>query len=799
MKQLAELAALATDPTSAVTVQHVLRACALVRDTLGADDAYVVRAGDPYFVRLGSDVPPTEYEIKQKGYYLIWRELAANPQVAVGGVRVRGRLVQGPVDLRPGARPTHLACILPGYESNSDLLIVSGAWPQGISADHITFVTVARPLLAALLNRLLDAERQERQRRQLRVLVDVASAFSEARQTDTVLTAIATAVAKASGFDWVTIVLFDENLERVVAHVQNIARYSDTETAAALATRSEALEQWLVDARWMRETGRPILIPDVFAADEDRSPGSDRKRYSETFAEGLRRYYERAHILSTGVFPVWFQDRLLGSMFFSASTRHAFDAEEVEFLTALVAQAAASIGGLRLHEELRRANDSLAHLATHDVLTGLPNRALFMERLTAAVSGALAGGRGGAVLFLDLDGFKRINDALGHDVGDAVLRTLAGRLRASLPADALAARLGGDEFAVLLPAGPRPTPGRTAEAAARRILAALREPVALEGVRLPVTASIGISLFPSDGADATTILRNADVAMYAAKAVGRNTYRRYTSAMAARVAARLEDEKLLRTALDRGELTAHYQPVVGLAGSRILTMEALARWPQPDGRVLGPAAFIPLAEDLGLIHRLGGQVLHQACAQAAAWREAGLPPVRVAVNLSPRQLQGGDLLPLVERALAHAGLEPDALELEITEGAVLEEASGAVETLTRLRQLGVHLALDDFGTGYASLAHLRSLPVTTLKIDARFVRSVPEEPRSTAILEAVVALAHRLGLLVVAEGVETEAQRETLRALGCDAFQGYLFSPPLPAAEATALLRARAGDAVQAA
>lgn len=527
LDQLAQLVTANPANTGAAPVAH---ACDLVRQALSADDASIIRAGDPNFVRLGSDADPATYEIKQKGYYLIWQALATNPALAAGGVRVANRLVEHASPLYPGFQPTHLACILPGYESNSDLLVVRGSWPDGLTADQIAFVTIARPLLATLVAGVLDAERRARQHRQLGLFADVATAFSEARQMDGVLAAIATAAAKAAGFDFASIALFDESLERVVDRATNLNRFSKTATAAEFWTQDEAA--WAVTLQHMDRTGRPVLAPNVFTADWTQLGGlppdvpPDHPEV-QAYIANLLRFYERSHILSTAMFPIRFQERTLGIIFFSDTTPHAFDADEVDLLTALVAQAAAGIGGMRLHEELCRANASLAFMAGHDPLTSLPNRRLFAERIEQSLA-TLTDGEGAALLYLDLDGFKLVNDRLGHEVGDQVLQLVAAQLSMALPEEVLAARLGGDEFAVLLPSTPEVDALPHAEATARHILARLREPLVLAGERLTITASIGIAVAPTHGRGVMALLRHADATMYTAKTAGRNTYCSFT-------------------------------------------------------------------------------------------------------------------------------------------------------------------------------------------------------------------------------------------------------------------------------
>jgi len=775
VERLVELAGIAAAPPGTASIQDVDAACRVVRDALGADEAYIVRAGDPYFLRLGSDEDPTAYELKQKGYFLIWRELAANPHMLGLSVQAVDRIVLSTEPICVGQRPTHLATILQGDESNSELLVVRGRWPDGLTSEHLALGTISRPILASLVSNVLDAQRQSRRRHQLGLLAEVASAFSQPRRMDSVLVGIATAMAKALGFDWVIIYLFDEALEQIVESGGNFARFSDTETALQFRA-VDGDNNWQSQlVKHLRRLGRPILVPDVFTS----VPGF-------SVSPEFTAYYERAHILSTAIFPIRVQDRVIGMTTFSSSRRRVFDPDEVSLLNAVVSQAEVSIGGLRLQDELRRANALLEQLATHDVLTGLPNRALCADRLTAALTGAGSGSSFGAVLLLDLDEFKRVNDSLGHEAGDSALKLVGERLRASLTTDtATVARLGGDEFALILPQ----TRLTDAWTITQQILAAVREPMQVGQTRLSITGSIGISLFPEEGTDAATLMRHADLAMYEAKAAGRNGCRVYARAMGVHAVSRLGWENRLRKALENSELEVYYQPQVDVQSDRVVAMEALARWPQPNGRFVPPGVFIPQAEEAGLIGLLGAQVLRTACMQASSWRDLGLGNVRVAVIVSAQQLHDGvEFVALVTRTLQDAGLAPEDLELEITEQVLLKDESVAVKTLSRLRHLGVMLAVDDFGTGYSSLVHLREQLATTLKIDRSFIRELTQNPRDQVIVSAMTSMARGLGLRVVAGGVETAQQRDHLRELGCDSVQGYLCSEPVSATEATALL-----------
>ena len=434
--------------------------------------------------------------------------------------------------------------------------------------------------------------------------------------------------------------------------------------------------------------------------------------------------------------------------------------------------------------ERRLADQRVVHMAHHDALTGLPNRTLLADRVGQAIARAHRCGGQLAVLFLDLDRFKNVNDSFGHAVGDLLLSAIAARLTASRREEDTVARLGGDEFIISI----SDVGGAAdAESVAARILADLAKPFSISGHELHANFSIGIALYPRDGETAETLLRNADTAMYHAKEEGRANYQFFSAQMTERVSRRLSTETNLRRALERGEFTMHYQPLVELATGRLDGAEALLRWPQPDQRQISPAEFIPIAEETGLIVPLGEWVLLEACAQAQAWQTQH-PGLRIAVNLSARQFRQKDLIGMIERVLRETGLAPALLELELTEGMLMQNVEEAALTLVRLDEMGVRLAIDDFGTGYSSLSYLKSFPIHTLKIDRSFVHDISTDPDDAAIVTAIVAMAQSLNLKVTAEGVETEAQALFLRFLACDLAQGFYFGRPMPAAEFAARL-----------
>jgi diguanylate cyclase (GGDEF)-like protein/PAS domain S-box-containing protein len=426
----------------------------------------------------------------------------------------------------------------------------------------------------------------------------------------------------------------------------------------------------------------------------------------------------------------------------------------------------------------------LLYLADHDVLTGLPNRRLFLLRLCQGIGGARDSGRLLAVLFIDLDRFKQINDVLGHDAGNQVLCEAATRIRGSVRDEDTVSRLGGDEFTVLLE-------GVDAEsrvsAVADRIRSELNRPFALAEREVYVSASIGIAVFPRDGESAEELLKRSDVAMYQAKKHGGDNHQFHSAESETRISRGLDMEARLRRALEHGELEVYYQPQVGFASGEINSLEALLRWNNPELGWVPPAQFIPLAEDTGLIHPIGAWVLETACAQARAWQDAGLHPIKMCINVSARQFDGR-LVETVSRVLAETAIAPSLLELEITEGVMVGKDSDTEAVLQALRALGIGFAIDDFGTGYATFDYLKRFPVHTLKLDGSFVRGVCDSSNDVAIVDATVALARSFGLRVVAEGVETADQHALLKKLGCDDCQGYHTFRPLPAAAVGKLL-----------
>jgi diguanylate cyclase (GGDEF)-like protein len=428
--------------------------------------------------------------------------------------------------------------------------------------------------------------------------------------------------------------------------------------------------------------------------------------------------------------------------------------------------------------ERKRYQVQLEHQANYDALTGLPNRNLLHDRLRQAVYSQRAA-RAIAVVFMDLDHFKFVNDSLGHSTGDLLLKAMAERLRTVLREGDTVGRVGGDEFVLILN---DQSNEEIIYRAMQRISAKVSEPITIEGKELYVTSSAGISIYPQDGRDVDTLLKNADAAMYRAKDHGRSNFQFYTSEMNERVNERLALENALRRALERQELALHYQQKVNLKTGQIVGSEALVRWMHPEWGLVRPARFIPLAEETGLIVSIGEWVLREACRQSRAWIDAGLNPGVVSVNLSVRQFRQEGLVRSVDRILHETGLDPAQLEMELTESMVMGNVDAAIAILQGLKQLGVALSVDDFGTGYSSLSYLKDLPIDALKIDRSFVRDIGggEEAEDGVLAQAIISLGHSLHLKVIAEGVETDAQMRFLRRQGCDEVQGFYYGEPVP-------------------
>jgi diguanylate cyclase (GGDEF)-like protein len=440
--------------------------------------------------------------------------------------------------------------------------------------------------------------------------------------------------------------------------------------------------------------------------------------------------------------------------------------------------------------ERKLAEERIRHMAHHDELTGLPNRSLIRDRLEQAIRHARRHGRSVAVAFIDLDGFKLVNDGLGHNAGDDLLKVIGARMAGCMRRDDMLGRFGGDEFVIIL--SDHPDDPMSVAPVLEKIRHAVNEPVLLEGQEVQVSCSMGVAMYPRDGDDPNTLMMNADAAMYRAKDLGKNAFQFYAREMNASVEENLVLLEGLRSALEHSQFSLLYQPKVDLRSGRIFGVEALIRWQHPEHGMVPPARFIALAEESGLIIPIGDWVLQTACRQAKAWCDAGLPPVTMSVNVSPRQFEEKRLVERVAQALHDSGLPASALEIEVTEGLIMRDLAQSVGKMGELKAMGVALSIDDFGTGYSSLSALKTFPISTLKIDKSFVSDLADNAGDQAIALAVISLGHRLNLRVLAEGVETEQQRRFLLENDCDEMQGYLFSRPLPAPEVAGLLRRQA-------
>ncbi|HMM90233.1 bifunctional diguanylate cyclase/phosphodiesterase [Bradyrhizobium sp.] len=494
---------------------------------------------------------------------------------------------------------------------------------------------------------------------------------------------------------------------------------------------------------------------------------------------------------SGAAFPLLVRDEPVGVMIYMSLDRDTFTPEFAELLQRLADNVSFAIANFDRADEKTKADERIEYLASHDSLTSLPNRETFNGLLRRAIDAGARYQRQFALLFIDLDRFKVINDSLGHDAGDMLLVEIGGRLRRALRSSDVVARLGGDEFVVILEeAAERPE----VERIAGELLSVLSQPLLLSGHECHTTASIGIAMYPSDGADVQTLTKNADMAMYLAKEDGKNGFRFFSKEIKTQSIERLTMESALRRALERDQFSLHFQPKIDMETRQITGVEALLRWNHPELGSVSPGQFIPLAEETGLIVPIGRWVLKEACAQNMAWQRRGLRPVTVAVNLSPRQFADSHLLHDIDEALLASGMSAVLLQLEVTESMVMRNVSRAIKVLDAIQSRGIRLAIDDFGTGYSSMSLMKQFPIDTIKIDRSFVRDLPVDSEDQAIAQAIISMGKALGMTVIAEGVETVEQETFLRNHACDEMQGFLFSKPLPARQMADLLRAEAGE-----
>lgn len=608
----------------------------------------------------------------------------------------------------------------------------------------------------------------ERTNRALRVLSQCNRTLLREREVPKLLEAICQLIVGPGGYSLAWVGFSDGNPPGSVRPVARAGENSDA-FASASAVWSDDDWSWSPAAVAFR-TGQTVVEHDI-----------SRNGVDQTW----RKWAEQYGIQATVALPLREESRIIGVLSIYAQSPHAFEARELELLDEMAADLSFGIETLRGHAQRRQAEERLNYLVYHDSLTGLPNRLLMTERLAQAIAVAGRNERLAALLFLDLDRFKNINDSLGHETGDRLIEQVAARLQAIVREGDTVARHGGDEFTVVLA-----NIAHLDDIArvTRKLMEQFRAPFHIAGQDLFVTSSIGITLYPADGHDPEVLVKNADTALYHAKESGRNNFQFFTAEMNRRVERQLALEMALRQALERNEFLLHYQPQVDLVSGAVIGVEALIRW-RRGAETVSPLEFIPIAEETGLIAPIGEWVLRTACAQARAWQEEGLAPIAMSINLSARQFREADLMSTVRRVLEETGLEPAHLVLEITESVIMHKPEAVQETLRQLDAMGIELSVDDFGTGYSSLGYLKRFPIGSLKIDKSFVQDITTEPDDAAIAQAIIGLAHSLGVRVVAEGVETDAQLGFLRARGCDMMQGYLFSKPLPAADLAQLLR----------
>ena len=619
-----------------------------------------------------------------------------------------------------------------------------------------------------ITERELAEHAQQRLNRALKLLSDCNTTLVHAVEEGKLLADICRLVVESGGYRmaWVGYAEYDENRS-----VRTVAQYGDVEGYLADLNLS-----WADIDEGRGPTGTAIRtgLTDI------------NQDYASNPRAALWRESALAHGFQSSIaLPLAGKKRVLGALTIYSAEINAFVREEVKLLEEMANDLAYGIETLRTRVEHEVAERKLEFLAHHDMLTGLPNRVLLRDRFEQALAQADRNRSGVAMLFLDLDNFKQVNDTLGHNFGDQLLLKVVERLRGCLRDSDTISRQGGDEFVVLLP---HLSDLGAIGGIAQHIVEAFSEPFEIDNYAINTTFSIGISMYPLDSREFDTLLRNADTALYQAKDSGRNTYRFFSERMNIDAQEQLHLQGQLRNALKNREFLLHYQPQIDIASERIVGAEALVRWQHPELGLIPPGRFIPLAERSGLIIPIGEWVLQEACRQAQAWREQGQPLV-MAVNLSALQFKRGTLVDTVAQALRLSGLPAELLELELTESILLQDVDIAIKTLHSLKEMGVKLSIDDFGTGYSSLSYLKRLAVDKLKIDQSFVRDLTDDVDSSAIVRAIIQLGHTMQLKVIAEGVETDAQLDFLRTYGCDEVQGYLYSRPVVASELFKLLK----------
>lgn len=621
----------------------------------------------------------------------------------------------------------------------------------------------------ATIGIMLDITERKRDERALKVLSACNQALIRATDESALLTEICGIVQQLSGHPFVWVGYADDEASKLVRP----AAKREAVDGALPFTAGEL--SWDDSARGSGVTGTAIRTGRTAVI----KYGQSNMQYPP-----WRDFLIKHGIQSGMALPLITERKVIGALTIYAQDAAAFTASEIRIVEELAGSLAYGITALRANSARQGYAQQLMHQATHDVLTGLANRSLLSDRIKQAIASAERSGRAAALLLLDLDGFKVINDSLGHPAGDALLQAVAERLCSLVRKADTVARMGGDEFVIVLPGLVKVA---DASLVAGKILSALASPFVIDRQELHIGVSIGISLYPQDGTREEVLLKNVDLAMYRAKFEGRNQFHFYTEELNIHSRERLALASDLRFALERDELLLHYQPQVDLPSGEIVGVEALLRWQHPARGLLSPAQFIPIAEESGLIIPIGAWVIKAACAQQQAWRVAGLPPVKVAVNISAHQFRRHDLLAVVTEALQETAMEARYLELELTETAIMQEPEKAIPVLLELKALGLHLALDDFGMGYSSLNYLRQFPLDNLKIDRSFVSDLTSSSHGVTIVKTIISLAHSLNLKVIAEGAETKAQLDLLHAYGCDEVQGFYFSKPLPADELACL------------